>query len=712
MLRARALEEDPLLGDPGFVELPPGTWGCSKTSVLIMVFLLLVFSSWYESDTGYSHDSEPLLLTYEAVENPSQLQVLSSETVLPTTFEYLCFALAYLYELDEWALLRFLLSVSFVLTISNQMLIEIMVTLGVARNRMFTLQGLFGDLPEELAPPQIPDTDSDWDLIPESPGGPVRPPGEDPDEDLDASMGGGNNWETQESNYKYHHANGKRLTHAIIWQLSIPDPVFWRTLNENLSRALSQTLRHDAKHMHLSIDNQGFVPLSELFAHPRFASFGYTKEHILRLQALTTDAKNRFLFKGESIAARMGQTIKQAPAEGASFVSCSSNNVEGASFVSCSSNARISNAPAVLPVDVPAVLCHGTYETNIGGILNQGVLADGRDSHWQHPAHTKTRGFWRRNLTVSVDILAQKAAQEGLTFYLAENGVYLCKETLPPDYILGWHLVEEDMPYYDKLKEFELEAGGSAQGASRPLRTDTRRVSFSPSGDGSSHPPSLPRAHPRLGLSDYRICKCAGTPTVRLGNVCTRCDYQRATPICECVIHKSDYLGVPPLRAGNICSKCRFERVQLIMPKPFSVFKNTAQDPYISSKRSKLSDSTPSRPQAASASSSSGPRAASASASSGPPAAAAQTPLRAPPTIRENPVPSGTKRDSQIANRVSISPSPSSPSVSPPKPEVSSPIEPPLPAGSPPVESIWGTEGPLPDQPAAAVLSDTQWIEG
>ena len=81
-----------------------------------------------------------------------------------------------------------LLAISFVLTVSNQILIEIMVTLGVARNRMFTLQGLF---PEEPISPQHPDTDSDWDLISEPPGGPVRPPGGDSDNDLAASMGGG-----------------------------------------------------------------------------------------------------------------------------------------------------------------------------------------------------------------------------------------------------------------------------------------------------------------------------------------------------------------------------------------------------------------------------------------------------------------------------------------------------------------------------------------
>ena len=528
-----------------------------------------------------------------------------------------------------------------------------MVTLGVARNRMFTLQGLFGDIPEEPIPPQHPDTDSDWDLIPEPPGGPVRPPGGDSDDDLAASMGGGKDGVKRGSGYKYYHSDGKRITHALGFQLSIRDPVFWKTLNEGLSRALSQTLRHEARLMNLSIDDQGFVPLVELFAHPRFASFGYTKEHILRLQDLSTDGKNRFVFRGTSIAARTGQTIRQAPVGGAS-----------------SSNARISNAPTVTTADMPYVLCHGTYESRIGGILSLRILAGTRDSHWQHPAHTKTRGFWRHDLTVSVNILAQKAAQEGLTFYLSDNGVYLCKETIPTEYILGWHYVNEDMPYYERVKEFELEAGGSAHDSSRPLMTDTRGVAFSAPFDWSRHYPPLARARPNAGLSDIRVCKCAGTPTVRLGNICTRCDYQRTTLICECAIDRSDYLPVPPLREGNICSKCKFERVQLQMPKPFSIWKNTDQDPYLPSKRSKLSDAASSRPQAASASS-----------SSGPPVASAWTTSLASPQVREDPSVSGTKLDSPIANRVSVSPSRSSPSVSPRGQKgVPSPIESPPPA--------------------------------
>ena len=78
-----------------------------------------------------------------------------------------------------------------------------------------------------------------------------------------------------------------------------------------------------------------------------------------------------------------------------------------------------------------------------------------RDSHWQHPAYTSKKGFWRSSITVSVDILAQQAAEDGYSFYLSDNSVYLCKETLPVKYILGWHKINEPMPYYERVKEVD-----------------------------------------------------------------------------------------------------------------------------------------------------------------------------------------------------------------------------------------------------------------
>ena len=120
--------------------------------------------------------------------------------------------------------------------------------------------------------------------------------------------------------------------------------------------------------------------------------------------------------------------------------------------------------------------------------------------------------------------LLRKRHKMDYFFYLSENNVYLCKETIPPEYILGWHEVREAMPHYDRVKEFELEAGGAALDPSRPLMTETRRVTF------TEQTTPLPRSSTNVGLRDVRICKCSGTPTVRLVNICTRCDLQRATP--------------------------------------------------------------------------------------------------------------------------------------------------------------------------------------
>ena len=141
-------------------------------------------------------------------------------------------------------------------------------------------------------------------------------------------------------------------------------------------------------------------------------------------------------------------------------------------------------------------------------------MADTRDSHWQHPAYTVKRGFWRENSTVSVDILAQKAAEDGINFHLTDNSVYLCKETIPVQYVLRWRNISDPMPHYDRVKEIEMEAGGSSLDQSRPLMTDARRVTF------PDHPTPT-RPHVNVGFRDIRICNCPGPPTVRVGNICT-----------------------------------------------------------------------------------------------------------------------------------------------------------------------------------------------
>ena len=43
--------------------------------------------------------------------------------------------------------------------------------------------------------------------------------------------------------------------------------------------------------MKINIDNEGFVLMQELLAHPRFSSLGYTKEHILGCKTSLHKAK-------------------------------------------------------------------------------------------------------------------------------------------------------------------------------------------------------------------------------------------------------------------------------------------------------------------------------------------------------------------------------------------------------------------------------------
>ena len=74
------------------------------------------------------------------------------------------------------------------------------------------------------------------------------------------------------------------------------------------------------------------------------------------------------------------------------------------------------------------------------------------------------------------------------------------------------------MPYYERVKETEMEAGGASLDQSRPLMTDQRRITFAT----STLPP---RPKTNIGLRDIRVCTCSGPPTVRLGKICTRCKF-------------------------------------------------------------------------------------------------------------------------------------------------------------------------------------------
>ena len=113
------------------------------------------------------------------------------------------------------------------------------------------------------------------------------------------------------------------------------------------------TLRHDPKDMNIPIDDQGFIYIPDMLLHPRFSSFNYTQEQIVRQAQLNSaHNKDRFLRKGDYIATRSGHSVRASGSLGAS-----------------SSNARVSNAPLLAAVDVPTVLCHGTYEGNVESVL-------------------------------------------------------------------------------------------------------------------------------------------------------------------------------------------------------------------------------------------------------------------------------------------------------------------------------------------------------
>ena len=127
--------------------------------------------------------------------------------------------------MNPWELLRWGLAVSFALTVCNQALIRFNLLLASVRHDLLYMQDF---LNPDISPPtdtEPASSDSDWDLIPEVLGGPIRPPGGDSDEDLSASVGGGNvGGKAKGPRWVFHHKSRERLWHALKYQLQIKDP--------------------------------------------------------------------------------------------------------------------------------------------------------------------------------------------------------------------------------------------------------------------------------------------------------------------------------------------------------------------------------------------------------------------------------------------------------------------------------------------------------
>lgn len=171
-----------------------------------------------------------------------------------------------------------------------------------------------------------------------------------------------------------------------------------------ISKFLSLVLRHEPEKIGLSLDAAGWVSVDDLLAacrrHGKAISFEQLKD------VVANNDKQRFSFSanGNLIRANQGHSVE----------------------------VELGYEPATPPV----TLFHGTAERFLASIKEQGLLKGNRHHvHLSADIETATKVGQRHGKPVVLHINAEKMQQDGFTFYLSTNGVWLT-EHVPVPYLM------------------------------------------------------------------------------------------------------------------------------------------------------------------------------------------------------------------------------------------------------------------------------------
>ena len=186
-----------------------------------------------------------------------------------------------------------------------------------------------------------------------------------------------------------------------------------RSQAEDISKALSRLLRHEAGTSQVPITTEGWVRWEDALRSKRLR--GYEPNDVWL--ALTNNEKQRFTAEVDEegyywIAAWSGHTIPD-----------------------CVGPSRV-----VPPTDVPKLLVHGTYRKHVPQIEAEGLRRFRRDLHLQDPFSHARR--WRKGLEVKVNVDTDVATEiGGCQFRVTGNLVWLCDRDIPKEavvYIAEW----------------------------------------------------------------------------------------------------------------------------------------------------------------------------------------------------------------------------------------------------------------------------------
>jgi putative RNA 2'-phosphotransferase len=172
---------------------------------------------------------------------------------------------------------------------------------------------------------------------------------------------------------------------------------------KEISKLCSYLLRHKPEAVHLTMDENGWVAVDQLLENSAKYQFEFSLEELEI--AVETNKKKRFSFNDDKtkIRANQGHSIDV--------------NVE------------------LKPTVPPEFLYHGTAEQNLESILKNGIQKRNRlHVHLSADVETAKNVGTRHGKPVILKIAALKMHQDGLLFYLSQNGVWLT-DFIEPKYI-------------------------------------------------------------------------------------------------------------------------------------------------------------------------------------------------------------------------------------------------------------------------------------
>jgi putative RNA 2'-phosphotransferase len=172
---------------------------------------------------------------------------------------------------------------------------------------------------------------------------------------------------------------------------------------KSISKFLSYTLRHHPQSIGLNLNEEGWADVAELLQKSGTKFNGITKS-MLDVVVATND-KKRFTYNedGTMIRASQGHSIEVAL-----------------------------NLPSQIP---PEILYHGTVEKFIPAIKEEGLKKMNRQHvHLSAEKATAINVGSRRGLPIILTVHSKQMNENGYTFYLSDNGVWLTEE-VPPLFI-------------------------------------------------------------------------------------------------------------------------------------------------------------------------------------------------------------------------------------------------------------------------------------